>query len=215
MTQLPIEELISVPTIIPVITITDEKKAINLAGALKAGGLNVLEITLRTEQAFKAAEVIINEFPELVIGIGTIMMTDDIKRAKDIGAKFIVSPGLTENLATIADDENIPFLPGCCTPTDVIYAAELGFKSVKFFPAELSGGIKMLQQFSAVFPDMKFCPTGGINEQNVINYLRLNNVFCVGGSWISTGELINNADWKTIEKIADKASRIIDKMVQK
>ena len=210
MTHSSIEELINMPTIISVITITDEKKAVDLARALKAGGLNVLEITLRTEQAINAATIMIDEFPELVIGLGTIATADDIKRAKDIGAKFIVSPGLTESLATVAADEGISFLPGCCTPTDVIRAKELGFKSVKFFPAGLSGGIKMLQQFASVFPEMKFCPTGGINEQNAIDYLKLKNVFCLGGSWLSPEKLINIADWEAIENISGKASKIVD-----
>ena len=200
--------LIDRPTVIPVITLSETAVAIPLARALHRGGLEIVEITLRTACGMEAARLIRRELPEMTVGVGTVLQTDQLLEAVDIGAHFAVSPGLSESLASAAASSGIPFLPGCCTATEVMRATELGFDALKFFPAELAGGPRLLKQFHSLFPGLRFCPTGGISVTTLESYLSLDNVFCVGGSWLAPAPSIREAHWHSIETLAREAREL-------
>jgi 2-dehydro-3-deoxyphosphogluconate aldolase/(4S)-4-hydroxy-2-oxoglutarate aldolase len=195
-------------TVIPVVTVRDPGPAVRLAQALLAGGLHSIEVTLRTDQALLCARRIIEQVPDIRVGIGTILTVDALKAAADTGARFLVSPGVTKKVARAAAGCGVPYLPGVSNATDVMRACELGFPMLKFFPAEAAGGIAVLRQFMQVFPDVGFCPTGGINESNVERYFSQDNVFAVGGSWITPSELIQAGDWDGIQQRAAAAARL-------
>ena len=199
-----IKDIIPVSSIIPVCTIDDPDRAVPLARTLQDCGIHIIEITLRTERAFIAAENVLNECPDMCVGIGTITSADQLQRAKETGAHFCVSPGLTERLVHTAQQLKMPYLPGVSTVSEVMAARELGLNHLKFFPAEAAGGVKTLGIFRELFPETRFCPTGGINENNAEAYLRLENVFCIGGSWLAPPEKIEAADWEGIKKIAQR-----------
>ncbi len=201
-------KLIDRSTVVPVLTISDPRKAVPLAEALSRAGLTLVEVTLRTESALEAAATIIRALPNLVVGVGTVTTVDQLKASRDCGARFAVSPGLTPALAEAAEALAIPYLPGVQTVSDVMGAREFGFDALKLFPAELAGGVKLLRQYAALFPTIRFCPTGGINQKNLRNYLREPNVFSVGGSWLAPLDLIDASDWSAIEKLAHNAVRI-------
>jgi 2-dehydro-3-deoxyphosphogluconate aldolase/(4S)-4-hydroxy-2-oxoglutarate aldolase len=175
---------------------------------LSAGGLRVLEVALRTPVALAAIEVMRKAVPAAVIGIGTLTRAVDFAAADRVGAQFGVSPGLTPELAAAARGARFPLLPGIMTPTEVITARHAGFNVLKFFPAELAGGLSMLQALGAAFPDVSFCPTGGITPATAADYLALANVVCVGGSWLAPSHMLAAGDWTGIEQLAREAARL-------
>ena len=195
-----ITDIIPSGSVIPVCTIDNPDRAVPLARTLHDCGIRVIEITLRTEGAFTAAEKVLNEYPDLCVGIGTATSVEQLHRAGQIGAHFCVSPGLTERLVLTAQQLAIPYLPGISTVSEVMFARELGLRYLKFFPAEASGGINTLGIFQELFPDLLFCSTGGINEDNFKQYRRLHNVFCIGGSWLASRQRIDTGDWEGIRK---------------
>jgi 2-dehydro-3-deoxyphosphogluconate aldolase/(4S)-4-hydroxy-2-oxoglutarate aldolase len=203
-----IQEIVSLSPVIPVLTISELEHAAPLARALSAGGLRVIEVALRTPVALAAIEVMRKAVPTAVIGVGTLTRAVDFAAADRVGAQFGVSPGLTPELAAAARGARFPLLPGIMTPTEVIAARHAGFNVLKFFPAELAGGLSMLQALGAAFPDVSFCPTGGITPATAADYLALANVVCVGGSWLAPSHMLAAGDWTGIEQLAREAARL-------
>lgn len=197
-----VRELMQVAPVIPVLVIDDVSSAKPLAEALVAGGLRVLEITLRTPAALDAIKAM-TEISGAIVGVGTALNGDDLKRAQDHGAVFAVSPGYTAELGKAANDIGMPLLPGIQSSADIMRARDGGFTEVKFFPAAQSGGPKMLKALGGPFVDTVFCPTGGINASTANDYLSLSNVLCVGGSWVAPSNLVEAADWEGITKLAN------------
>jgi len=203
-----IQEIVSLSAVIPVLTISELEHAAPLARALSAGGLRVIEVALRTPVALAAIEVMRKAVPTAVIGVGTLTRAVDFAAADRVGAQFGVSPGLTPELAAAARGARFPLLPGIMTPTEVITARHAGFNVLKFFPAEHAGGLRMLQALGAAFPDVSFCPTGGITPATAADYLALANVVCVGGSWLAPSHMLAAGDWTGIEQLAREAARL-------
>lgn len=191
--------------VIPVMVLDDVKIAQPLAEALVRGGLNVLEVTLRTPNALE----IIREMSKVagaIVGSGTVRNLDQMRQSEDAGCKFMVAPGAPIKLLEQAQKVDIPLLPGVGSPTEAMVAAQMGYSFLKFFPAEAMGGPSVLKAMASPFPDLSFCPTGGISIQNAPNYLSLPNVVCVGGSWITPHSLIAQKDFDRVEKLAKAAS---------
>jgi 2-dehydro-3-deoxyphosphogluconate aldolase/(4S)-4-hydroxy-2-oxoglutarate aldolase len=188
-------------TVIPVLTIDRLEDAVPLAKALVAGGVRVLEVTLRTQVAIEAAKAIMADVPEAMVGIGTILNPADLARAEALGAKFGISPGATPDLLKAAAASALPFAPGIATASELMQALAHGFDLVKFFPAESSGGIKALRALAGPFPEVRFCPTGGIGETNAAAWLSEPNVVAVGGSWLCPAADIRSANWAGISAI--------------
>jgi len=205
--QSPLELLTRVP-VVPVLTIDRLTDAVPLARALVAGGLTVLEVTLRTETALDAVKKLVAEVPEAVNGIGTITTEPEIRLALASGAKFLVTPGTPPGLATALRRCSVPVLPGCGTVSEAMALAAQGFSILKFFPAEAAGGIGFLRAVAAPLPTIKFCPTGGIDHRNVAAYLALPNVVAVGGSWVAPKDAIARGDFARIEKLAAEAAAL-------
>ena len=193
--------------VIPVIAIERLEHAVPLARALVAGGVRVLEVTLRTPVAIEAARAIMAEVPEAIVGIGTILNPDDLARAQALGAKFGISPGATPELLRAAAAGGLPFAPGIATASELMQALAHGFGLVKFFPAESSGGIKALRALAGPFPDARFCPTGGIGAANAAAWLSEPNVVAVGGSWLCPAAEIRSGNWAGISAICDSAMK--------
>lgn len=200
--------LLRLSPVIPVLTIAEPAAALDLAGALIAGGLRVLEITLRTRGALKAIALLAKAFPEAQIGAGTILQQDQIEAAVAAGARFLVSPGMSPGLIEAAVRAPVPFLPGAATASEAMALRERGFSALKFFPAEAAGGVKFLASLAAPLPDLVFCPTGGIDAGKAENYLRLPGVACVGGSWMAAPDDIAKGDFARIESLARDASAL-------
>ena len=203
-----IREIVGLAPVIPVLTVTDLEHAVPLARALCTGGLKVLEITLRTPIALAAIEAMRKAVPDAVIGVGTLTRAVDFAAADRAGAQFGVTPGLTPELAAASRGARFPLLPGVMTPTELIAARHAGFNVLKLFPAEQAGGIDMLRALGAPFPDVLFCPTGGITRATAPDYLALSNVACVGGSWVAPGAMLAAGDWRGIEMLARDASAL-------
>ncbi len=203
------EELLTNNTFIPVVVLDDISNAVPLAQALLAGGIKIMEVTLRTPNALAIIERISEEAPEMLVGAGTVLNFDQYHMAIKHGAKFIVSPGLTNGLVEISRDYDTPFLPGAVTPTEVMLALEHGFNYLKFFPAESYNGLSTLKDFASVFNRVKFCPTGGITLDNAKNYLALSNVLSVGCSFLAPAELISNNDFAAITELASKTKQLV------
>ncbi len=194
--------------VIPVLTVEKLEHAAPLAQALYAGGLKVLEITLRTEAALAVIEAMRKAAPDAVVGAGTLVRPADFARAADVGAQFAVTPGLTPQLAEAAATVKYPLLPGIITPGEILQAIQYGYDTLKFFPAVPAGGIPMLQSFGGPFANIAFCPTGGISRDTAPAFLRLKNVLCVGGSWVAPQTLVDKGDWAGIEALARDAAGI-------
>ncbi|TWH00148.1 2-dehydro-3-deoxyphosphogluconate aldolase/(4S)-4-hydroxy-2-oxoglutarate aldolase [Mesorhizobium sp. J18] len=192
--------------VIPVLKIERIADAVPLARALARGGLPAIEITLRTADALDAVRLVAAEVPEAVVGAGTILSAKDFQEATDAGAKFIVSPGMTQELLDAAASSPVPFLPGAITPSEIMGAREEGYSLLKFFPAEQAGGAAFLKSLASPFAGMRFCPTGGISAKNAADYLSLPNVVCVGGSWVAPDDALQAGDWDRIEALAREAS---------
>lgn len=200
-------DLMNMAPVIPVIVVHDVSTAVPLAESLVAGGLPVLEVTLRTPVAMDAMRAM-QAVKGAVVGVGTAISGDDLKAAKDAGAQFAVSPGFTEELGRTALDIDMPLLPGIANSADIMRAHALGFKELKFFPASQAGGPSMLKALGGPFVDAAFCPTGGVSIDNANDYLSLPNVLCVGGSWVAPKALIDAGDWAGIEALAKTASQL-------
>ena len=192
--------------VIPVLIFDDPADAVPVADALIAGGLTVLEVTLRTEAAWAALEYIIARHPTATVGVGTVLDNDQITRAKEAGAGFAVSPGFDPVLSAAARTQDLFYLPGVSTASEVMQARREGHRFLKFFPAEAAGGIPMLKSFASPFRDIAFCPTGGVGPANLSDYLAQPNVACIGGSWVAGGADIRQKDWAGITAKA-KAAR--------
>ena len=199
--------LFKLAVVIPVLTIERLEDAVPLAKALVAGGVRVLEVTLRTPVAIPAAQAIISSVPEAVVGIGTILNADDLVRAEALGAVFGISPGATPDLLKAAATSALPFAPGIATASELMQALAHGFNLAKFFPAEQSGGIKALRALAGPFPDARFCPTGGIGEANAAAWLAEPNVFAVGGSWLCPAADIRSGNWAGITAICNRTMK--------
>jgi 2-dehydro-3-deoxyphosphogluconate aldolase/(4S)-4-hydroxy-2-oxoglutarate aldolase len=205
--QLSLAALFKAAHVIPVLTIERLADAVPLARALVAGGVRVLEVTLRTPVAIEAAKAIIAEVPEAIVGIGTILNAGDLARAEALGAKFGISPGLTPELLSSAAASTLPFAPGIATASELMRALAHGFNLVKFFPAEQSGGIAALRALAGPFPDVRFCPTGGIGHANAQTWLSEPNVVAVGGSWLCPAAEIRSGNWAGITAICDRTMK--------
>ncbi|MBA3592144.1 MAG: bifunctional 4-hydroxy-2-oxoglutarate aldolase/2-dehydro-3-deoxy-phosphogluconate aldolase [Methylibium sp.] len=196
-----LDDILDAGPVIPVIVIERPEDAEPLARALVRGGLRVLEVTLRTPAALDAIRAMCT-VEGAIVGAGTVLGSQQYDAAVEAGAQFVVSPGLTDSLAAFAKAQKVPLLPGTATASEVMRAREAGFTRLKFFPAESSGGVATLKGFASVFPDVRFCPTGGISSDSATAYLRLANVACVGGSWPMPPEAIATRDWGRIERLA-------------
>ena len=205
---LNIREILSLAPVVPVLTVSDLATAVPLARALAAGGLRVLEITLRTPVALAAIEAMRKAVPDAVVGVGTLTRAVDFAAADRAGAQFGVTPGLTPELAAASRGARFPLLPGVMTPTELITARTAGFNVLKLFPALQAGGLGMLQALGAPFPDVLFCPTGGITRATAADYLALPNVACVGGSWVAPKTMLDIGDWAGIEALARDAAAL-------
>jgi 2-dehydro-3-deoxyphosphogluconate aldolase/(4S)-4-hydroxy-2-oxoglutarate aldolase len=194
--------------VIPVIVIDRLADAVPLARALVAGGVRVLELTLRTPQALAAIERVAAEVEGAIVGAGTITRAEDVDAVRRAGAVFGVSPGLTAELAAAARAAGLPLLPGVMTPSDVIAARAAGYTELKLFPAQQAGGIGMLKALGGPFPDVRFCPTGGITAATAPEFLAQPNVVCVGGSWLTPSDAVAAGDWARITTLARAASQL-------
>ncbi|WP_327085113.1 bifunctional 4-hydroxy-2-oxoglutarate aldolase/2-dehydro-3-deoxy-phosphogluconate aldolase [Nonomuraea sp. NBC_01738] len=198
--------LLDLAPVVPVVVIEDVETAVPLARALVAGGLPVIEVTLRTAAALEAIGRIAAEVPGAVVGAGTIRTAGDIAASLDAGATFLVSPGTTPSLVDAMLASGVPFLPGVATASEAMAMAERGLKELKFFPAEAAGGLPYLKSLGGPLPDVRFCPTGGIKLTTAPDYLALPNVGCVGGTWLTPADALAAGDWARVEKLAAEAA---------
>jgi len=203
--QLQPSVLFAMGPVVPVIVIKDLDDAVPLARALLAGGIKVLEVTLRTPAALEAIKLIAEQVPEAVVGAGTVTNAEQLQAVIAAGAKFAISPGMTRELLQAGKEAAIPLIPGIASISELMEGMGLGYTHFKFFPAEAAGGTKTLKSIYGPFADIRFCPTGGINEQNYREYLALPNVSCVGGSWIVPDNAIANKDWHKVTELTAKA----------
>ncbi|WP_431908194.1 bifunctional 4-hydroxy-2-oxoglutarate aldolase/2-dehydro-3-deoxy-phosphogluconate aldolase [Nonomuraea jabiensis] len=200
--------LLDLAPVIPVVVIDDVESAVPMARALVAGGLPVIEVTLRTPAAREAIARIAAEVPDATVGAGTIRSSEDISASVAAGAKFLVSPGTTLSLVEAMDSSGVPYLPGAATVSEVMALVERGVKELKFFPAEAAGGVPYLKALAGPLPDVRFCPTGGIRVNTAADYLALPNVGCVGGTWLTPADALAAGDWGRVEKLASEAAAL-------
>ncbi len=198
-------EVLQISPIIPVVVIEDIKDAVPLAQSLIEGGIPIIEVTLRSSCALEAIELIAKNVPKMRVGAGTILNPTQLEQAQNRGAEFLISPGLTIKLLEHAKKKDMPLIPGVSSSSEVMQALELGYNALKFFPAEYCGGVKLLNAFNGPFKGVKFCPTGGISADNMHSYLNLENVLCVGGSWLTPKNLIQNKEWDKITEICKRS----------
>ncbi len=198
-------EVLQISPIVPVVVIEDIKDAVPLAQSLVEGGIPIIEVTLRSSCALEAIELIAKNVPKMRVGAGTILNPIQLEQAQNRGAEFLISPGLTIKLLEYAKKKDMPLIPGVSSSSEVMQALELGYNALKFFPAEYCGGVKLLNAFNGPFKGVKFCPTGGISADNMHSYLNLENVLCVGGSWLTPKNLIQNKEWDKITEICKRS----------
>lgn len=201
-------EIMQASPVIPVIAIDNPDHAVPLAEALVAGGIRVLEITLRTAHGLPAIRAIAEKVPQAIVGVGTLTQPEEFIAARDAGAVFGVSPGLTARLIDAAKTSGLPLLPGVMTPSEVMAAREAGFRQLKLFPAVPAGGIGMLNAIAGPLPDIVFCPTGGISQESAAAFLACSNVACIGGSWLTPRDALATGDWARITALARAASNL-------
>ena len=204
----PLLEIMRGQPVIPVLKIDRLEDAVPLARALAQGGLPAIEITLRTPVGLEAIRLAAAEVPDAIVGAGTILNAAQFAAAEEAGARFIVSPGTTDELIDAASNSAVPMLPGAATPSEIMTALQRGYKVLKFFPAEQSGGASYLKALSSPLAEVRFCPTGGIGADNASAYLGLPNVICVGGSWVAPDRLLAEGAWDEIERLAREASAL-------
>jgi 2-dehydro-3-deoxyphosphogluconate aldolase/(4S)-4-hydroxy-2-oxoglutarate aldolase len=198
--------IMTLAPVIPVLTVASVEDGLAQAKALVAGGLHAIEVTLRTPSALAAIRAIAKSVPDAVVGAGTIVSADQIEEAVAAGARFLVSPGAPPSLARAAAQAPVPFLPGCATASEAMALREFGFKALKLFPAEAAGGARLIASLAAPLPDLRFCPTGGIDLAKAPEYLKLPNVPCVGGSWMLPKAALGRGDYSEVEKLAREAA---------
>ncbi|GAA7980592.1 bifunctional 4-hydroxy-2-oxoglutarate aldolase/2-dehydro-3-deoxy-phosphogluconate aldolase [Helicobacter pylori] len=198
-------EVLQISPIVPVVVIENIKDAVPLAQSLIEGGIPIIEVTLRSSCALEAIELIAKNVPKMRVGVGTILNPTQLEQAQNRGAEFLISPGLTIKLLEYAKKKDMPLIPGVSSSSEVMQALELGYNALKFFPAEYCGGVKLLNAFNGPFKGVKFCPTGGISTDNMHSYLNLENVLCVGGSWLTPKNLIQNKEWDKITEICKRS----------
>ncbi|GAA5524016.1 KHG/KDPG aldolase [Microbulbifer aestuariivivens] len=206
--QKQLAEVLAQAGIVPVLVINNSEDALPLARALVEGGLNVLEVTLRTEAALKAVEEIARHLPDAHVGTGTVLNGADLQRSVDAGATFMVSPGATESLLDAAENHPVPLLPGAASASEVMRLLERGYRYQKFFPAEAAGGVAMLKSLAGPLSQVQFCPTGGIGPDNAADYLALPSVICAGGSWMASAKLVAEKNWDEITRLAKAAAAL-------
>lgn len=196
--------------VVPVVVLEDAKDAVPLATALVEGGLPCAEVTFRTEAAEESIRLMTEQFPEMLVGAGTVLTVEQVDAAVRTGAKFIVSPGFDVEIVDYCLKNEIPVFPGCISPSEVAQAVKRGLKVVKFFPAEPAGGISMIKAMAAPYTGLKFMPTGGINAKNLGEYLSCDKIVCCGGSWMVKGELVKTGEFNKIRQLTEEARRLVD-----
>lgn len=204
-----IQTILNSGKIIPVVTLEKPEDAVPVAEALLEGGIQTIEITLRTEAAIAAIEVLARKNTGITIGAGTVTTATQFRQVMEAGAAFVVSPGMTDSLLRYASQKSMPYLPGIATASEIMIALEHGITAFKFFPAESMGGTATLKHLSAVFPQVRFCPTGGVTAENMQQYLALSGVVCIGGSWLVAKEDLRMQDWKHITQKARHALSLV------
>lgn len=195
--------------VVPVVVLEDAKDALPLAKALTEGGLPCAEVTFRTDAAEESIRLIRREYPDMLLGAGTVLGIDQAERALEAGAKFIVSPGFDPQIVDDCLERDIPVFPGCITPSEVAQAVKRGMEVLKFFPAEQAGGLAMIKAMAAPYTMVKFMPTGGISEKNLKEYLECDKIICCGGSWMVKGSLIKNGEFGKIRKLVKEAVELV------
>lgn len=198
--------------VVPVIVITRVEQAVPLAHALMDGGVDVMEITLRHAAGLPAIEAVARQVPQMQVGAGTLTRAHEMRQVRDAGARFALSPGMTESLVQAAHECALPFMPGVMTPSEVMQARDWGFQLVKLFPAAQAGGLSMLKALAGPLGDMRFCPTGGVTSSNLQEFLALPHVPLVGGSWLTPLQLVEQADWSAITQLAAQATQSVASM---
>ena len=206
--QQQIEAVMRLAPVIPVVVIEDAAHAVPMARALVAGGIAAIEVTLRTAAALDAIRAIATEVEGAVVGVGTVLTTRDLDAARQAGARFAVSPGVSPRLLDAAEDSTLPLLPGAATASEVMALLERGYRHLKLFPAVPVGGVKLLAAWAGPLPQVRFCPTGGISLGSALDFLALPNVLCVGGSWLTPASLMQAGDWAGIERLAREAAAL-------
>ena len=201
-----VERVLRLSPVMPVVTIEDAALAADLARALVRGGIRVIEVTLRTPAALQAIENIASSVAEISVGAGTVVSIADLHAAASAGATFAISPGATPTLLAGAAAGPIPYIPAIATASELMSGVAAGYRCFKFFPATAAGGIPMLKALGAPFPEIRFCPTGGITQETARSFLELPNVLCVGGSWLTPADALRSRDWSRIESLASKAA---------
>jgi len=206
--QQQIEAVMRLAPVIPVVVIEDAAHAVPMARALVAGGIAAIEVTLRTAAALDAIRAIATEVEGAVVGVGTVLTARDLDAARQVGARFAVSPGVSPRLLDAAEDSALPLLPGAATASEVMALLERGYRHLKLFPAVPVGGVKLLAAWAGPLPQVRFCPTGGISLGSALDFLALPNVLCVGGSWLTPASLMQAGDWAGIERLAREAAAL-------
>ncbi len=199
------EKILTTGPVVPVIVVNKLEHAVPMAKALVAGGVRVLEVTLRTPVAMEALRLMIKEVPDAIVGAGTVINTQQLQEVTEAGAQFVISPGITEPLLKAAVEGPVPLIPGISTVSELMTGMDYGLREFKFFPAEANGGVKALQAIGGPFPQVRFCPTGGISPANYRDYLALKSVLCIGGSWLVPNDALESVDWDRITRLAREA----------
>lgn len=201
-------ELLDLSPVMPVVVLDDADTAPDVARALLAGGIGAIELTLRTPAALEAIEKVAAQVPDIVVGAGTVTTPEQARQAAEAGAAFLVTPGTTDSLLDAVTATGLPFLPGAATVSEAMRLAERGLDTLKFFPAEASGGPAALKAFAGPLPHLRFCPTGGVSVANAADYLALSTVGCVGGSWLTPKDAVAEGDFARIESLAKEAAAL-------
>ncbi len=203
-------ERFATTAVVPVVVLDSEDDAVKLAEAMLKGGIDIAEVTFRTAAAEASIRKISQELPEVLVGAGTVINLEQCKRAIEAGAKFIVSPGVSESVIRYCQERNVPVIPGCVTPSEIMKCLELGIDTVKFFPAGSFGGLNTIKSLSAPFPQVKFMPTGGVSASNLAEFLKNKSILACGGSWICASKLVKEGNFEEITRLCREAREIAD-----